>query len=186
MVFWRQDGGGSTYTSVTNPEPDYLAASPHHEAQHGTLQRQRSATIAGMLIDLDLRAFIDSQRVGRLGTVDERGRPHLVPVCFALEGDTVCSAIDEKPKRGGMLRRLRNIAANPEVQLLFDLYDDGDWMRLRYVQLRGTARIIESGDEHTRAIVMLRARYTQYASMALELSPVIAIKVERVVDWRSS
>jgi PPOX class probable F420-dependent enzyme len=137
-----------------------------------------------MPLDAELRAFIDAQRVARLATVDERGRPHAVPVCFALEGDTMYSAIDEKPKRGTTLRRLRNIAANPQVQLLLDVYDDTDWTRLRYVQLRGSARIIDADEEHALAIALLRARYAQYASMALETRPVIAVDIDRVIEWR--
>ena len=137
-----------------------------------------------MTIDPALRTFIESQRVGRLATVDGDGRPHVIPVCFALDGTTVYSAIDEKPKTDGPLRRMRNIAGNAQVQLLLDVYDDADWTKLRYVQLRGTARIIESGDEHARAIARLRVRYAQYGSMALEEHPVIAIDVERVVQWR--
>jgi PPOX class probable F420-dependent enzyme len=138
-----------------------------------------------MIIDDALRTFIESQRVGRLATVDEHGRPHAVPVCFALADDVIYSVIDEKPKRAGAkLRRLRNIEANPNVVLLLDVYDDADWSRLRYVQLRGRARIIESGEEHGRAIALLRGRYAQYAEMALEERPVIAIDVERVVEWR--
>jgi hypothetical protein len=54
---------------------------------------------------------------------------------------------------------------------------------LRFVQLRGAARIIEQGDEHARAIALVRARYAQYETMALESRPVIAIDVERVVEW---
>jgi PPOX class probable F420-dependent enzyme len=137
-----------------------------------------------MIIDEPLRAFIESQRVGRLATVDEQGRPHAVPVCFALYRDVIYSAIDEKPKRAGAkLRRLRNIEANPNVMLLLDVYEDADWSRLRYVQLRGRAHVIEGGYEHARAIALLRARYAQYAAMALEARPVIAFEVERVVSW---
>jgi PPOX class probable F420-dependent enzyme len=110
-----------------------------------------------------------------------------VPVCFALEGDTVYSAVDEKQKRADTaLRRLRNIAANPHVQLLLDVYYDDDWARLRYVQLRGRARIIDAGAEHTRAIALLRARYPQYPTMDLESRPMIAIDIERVVAWRAA
>jgi hypothetical protein len=57
---------------------------------------------------------------------------------------------------------------------------------LRFVQLRGAARIIEQGEEHVRAIALLRARYAQYETMALESRPVIAIDVERVVEWSAS
>jgi PPOX class probable F420-dependent enzyme len=139
-----------------------------------------------MIIDDDLRAFIERLRVGRLGTVDEHARPHVVPVCFAVRGDTVYIAIDEKPKAAdyARLRRSRNIAANPRVQLLFDEYDDVDWTKLRYVQLRGVARIIDGGEEHDAAVALLRHRYRQYVEMALEARPVIAIDVERVVQWR--
>ena len=37
-------------------------------------------------------------RVARLATVDPDGRPHVVPICFALDGDTLYTAVDEKPK----------------------------------------------------------------------------------------
>lgn len=139
-----------------------------------------------MKIDPTLRTFIDAQRVGRLATVDGEGRPHIIPVCFVLADTTVYSAIDEKPKNDGPLRRLRNIAENAHVQLLLDVYDDADWTRLRYVQLRGVARIIESGAEHARAIAQLRVRYAQYRQMDLESRPVIAIDVDHVVRWRGS
>jgi PPOX class probable F420-dependent enzyme len=135
----------------------------------------------------DVREFIERQRVARLGTVDEKGRPHLVPVCFALDGDVLYSSIDEKPKRqGAKLRRLRNIERSPQVQLLLDVYDDSDWSQLRYAQIRGRARIMQDGEEHARAIGLLRARYPQYASMALEERPVIAIDVDRVVAWKAT
>ena len=132
-----------------------------------------------------MSAFIDAQRVARLATVDERGRPHVVPICFARDRDALYSAIDEKPKRAGArLRRIRNIEANPQVQVLFDAYDDGDWSALRYVQVRGRARILDAGDERERAIELLRARYAQYRGMTL--GTVVAVDVERVVDWRGS
>jgi PPOX class probable F420-dependent enzyme len=138
-----------------------------------------------MIIDDDAREFVVALRVARLATVDADAHPHIVPICFALDGDILYTPIDEKPKRGDYadLRRLRNIAANPNVQVLFDVYDDGDWTGLRYVQLRGAGRILSSGAEHASAITLLRARYAQYGAMALESRPVIAVDVERVVGW---
>jgi PPOX class probable F420-dependent enzyme len=133
----------------------------------------------------DVRRFVDAQRIARLATVDEAGRPHVVPVCFALVGDHLYTAIDEKPKRGDVrnLRRLRNIAAQPDVQVLFDVYDD-DWSRLRYVQVRGRARIVEpASQQHAVAVAALRARYIQYREMGLESLPVIAVEIERAVGW---
>jgi PPOX class probable F420-dependent enzyme len=140
------------------------------------------------VIDDDARAFIEGQRLARLATVDERGRPHVVPVCFALGGETLYTPLDEKPKRGDAraLRRVRNIAARADAQALFDEYDDGDWSRLRWLQLRGRARLVEPGtSEHARAVDALRGRYPQYRAMALESRPVIALDIEQVVAWKA-
>jgi PPOX class probable F420-dependent enzyme len=130
-------------------------------------------------------AFIQSRRVGHLATVDDTAHPHVVPVCFALEEDHLYIAIDEKPKAGHpeQLRRLRNIGVNPNVQVLFDEYDDGDWTRLHFVQLRGRARVLRNGSEFQSAIRALRERYTQYRDMGLEDRPVIAVAIESFVEW---
>ncbi len=140
-------------------------------------------------IDPETRTFIDSQRIARLATVDEFCHPHVVPICFALIEDTLYSAIDEKPKAADYtrLRRLQNIAQNPRVQVLFDVYSDEDWQLLHFVQLHGAARIVTPDDAmHASAVAALRARYRQYKSMSLETRPIIAVDIERVVEWRSA
>lgn len=138
-----------------------------------------------MLFDADVRAFIESQRIARLGTVDVHARPHIVPICFALIGEVVYSVIDEKPKRGepGQLRRVRNIAEHPDVQVLFDRYDDADWSALRFVQIRGRARLLTSGEEYAGGLSALRGRYEQYLDMSLSGRPMIAVDIEAVVAW---
>jgi len=111
----------------------------------------------------------------------------LVPVCFAGIGETAYVAIDEKPKRLGdvrQLRRLRNIAENPRVAIVADVYDDSDWSRLGFVLLRCNARILEAATaEHLEAITILRQKYAQYRDMALEERPVIAADIGRVTTW---
>jgi PPOX class probable F420-dependent enzyme len=116
--------------------------------------------------------------------VDERGRPHVVPVCFVLNGDIVYIALDAKPKRVPVteLRRVRNLLANPVVQLLIDRWDE-DWSRLAYLQLRGRATIVEAGDEQALAIRLLRAKYPQYRQMPIDSAPVIRIEVLSHVAW---
>ena len=133
----------------------------------------------------ELGAFLMTQRVARLATVDAAGRPHVVPICFALDGDVLYTVVDEKPKTADFrrLRRLRNIEHTPHVQVLFDVYDDRDWSRLRFVQLRGTASVIEAGAEYDDALQLLRARYVQYNTMALEGRPLIAVHIVEVVPW---
>ena len=130
------------------------------------------------------RAFLLGQRVARLASANARGEPHVVPVCFALDGETVYVTIDEKPKRdsGRPLKRIRNLIENPAVSLVADHYEE-DWRRLGWVMLRGRAEIHYGGEEHDRAQALLRARYPQYRTMRLEALPVIAIRVRRVASW---
>ncbi len=130
-------------------------------------------------------SFIHSQRVARLGTADEHGTPHLVPVCYAFDGQCFYTPLDEKPKRvaGTKLRRVLNIEARHEASLLVDQYSD-DWSQLGYVLIHGSAEILAPANEvHAHAIKLLRMRYAQYRTMHLEESPVIAITPDRVTSW---
>ena len=129
-----------------------------------------------------VRAFVEAQAVARLATIDASGQPHLVPVCFALVDGRCYSVVDEKPKRSTRLQRLRNIEANPAATLLCDVYGE-DWSRLAWAMLRCRAEILEGGAEHAAALEVLRAKYPQYRSMALEDRPVIALTPEHVSSW---
>ena len=131
------------------------------------------------------RAFVERQRVAHLATASADGSPHVVPVCFALVGDTVYIAIDEKPKQAEAraLRRLRNIQANPRVALVFDEYDDADWSKLGFVLVRCVGRLVQGDQERVEALAALRAKYAQYRGMALEGRPLIAAEIRRVTTW---
>ena len=122
--------------------------------------------------------------VARLATVDADGRPHLVPCCFALEGDVAYSVVDHKPKRTTALRRLDNIRAHPAVCLLVDHYED-NWSALWWVRLDGTARVLTDGPEHERAIAALIAKYPQYRAVPLS-GAVVAIDVAGCRAWAAS
>jgi PPOX class probable F420-dependent enzyme len=130
-------------------------------------------------------AFIEAQRVGRLATADEDGRPHVVPVCYARDGLSFYIALDAKPKRvaHARLRRVRNILANPQAALVIDRYSD-DWSALAYLLVRGAAALLPPGDaEHTRVVALLRERYPQYLAMPIDEQPVIVLRAESVVAW---
>ena len=90
------------------------------------------------------------------------------------------TAVDEKPKRTRALQRLRNVEANPLVEVLVDHYDE-DWTRLWWVRLRGTARVVDDA----RALELLAAKYPQYAERP-PVGPVIAVTVEERVEWTAS
>jgi len=134
-----------------------------------------------MLTEVE-RAFLDGRRVARLATADSGGNPHVIPICFVAEGDTVYFTIDEKPKTGKPLKRLSNMQANPCVALVVDHYEE-DWSRLGWLMLQGRAEILDSGGEHDRAQASLRARYRQLAAMRIEPLPVVAIRIERTTSW---
>ncbi|MCB1741746.1 MAG: TIGR03668 family PPOX class F420-dependent oxidoreductase [Gammaproteobacteria bacterium] len=140
--------------------------------------------IAGSLLGETERAFLASRRVAHLATTDADGQPHVVPVCFALAGDSLFISIDEKPKRKrtGRLKRIRNLLDNPRFALVADRYDE-DWTRLGWVMLRGLAEILDSGSEHHQAQALLRERYPQYRHMQLEDLPVIALRLSTVNSW---
>jgi PPOX class probable F420-dependent enzyme len=123
--------------------------------------------------------------VARLATVDATGVSSLVPICFVVDrDDIVWSAIDEKPKSGQELKRIRNIRDNPHCALLADRYDD-DWSRLAWVLLRGRAEVVPASDA-PGALELLRAKYAQYDDMALESSYLISLPVDVAVSWRAS
>jgi PPOX class probable F420-dependent enzyme len=129
------------------------------------------------------RRFLDASRVGHLATADRDGAPHLIPVCYAVEGASLYVTIDEKPKRRDMpLKRVRNILENPQGAFVVDRWDE-DWSRLGWVMLRGPAEILRGGAEHDRAQGLLRERYPQYRTMALGELPVIALRIARVTSW---
>jgi PPOX class probable F420-dependent enzyme len=129
------------------------------------------------------RRFCERSRVARLATADAKGVPHLVPVCYAIIDDSLYITIDEKPKRTDIpLKRLRNIAENPEVAVTIDRWDE-DWRRLAWVMLRGRAEILTDGEEHDQAQAQLRERYPQYRAMELAPLPVIALRIARAAAW---
>jgi PPOX class probable F420-dependent enzyme len=131
------------------------------------------------------RTYLEAARVGRLATADAEGRPHAVPVCFALDGDRFVTPIDEKPKSVAAddLRRSRDVRENPRVALVVDHYVE-DWSELGWVQIRGTATHLDPGESgHADAVAALRGKYDQYADHALEERPVIAVEPGSVRSW---
>jgi PPOX class probable F420-dependent enzyme len=134
-----------------------------------------------------VRAKLREARVARLATVGVHSRPHIVPVCFVLDGTVFYSAIDRKPKRVApeKLARLKNIRATPQVALLIDHYYE-DWTQLWYILVRGRAKLLPQSAtaERARAIRLLKGKYVQYAAgMIGEDAPIMRISAERIVSW---
>ena len=124
---------------------------------------------------------LTTARVARLATTDPDGRPHLVPIVFALGGDTLYSAVDRKRKRSPKLRRIENARARPDVTILVDQYGE-DWSRLWWIRLRGRARVLDDGDERERALGLLAEKYPQYREEP-PAGPVLAGDGTEIRDW---
>jgi PPOX class probable F420-dependent enzyme len=133
----------------------------------------------------EARRRLGSARVARLATADAGGRPHVVPLVFALAGDTLLSAVDAKPKRTAALRRLANVAANPAVAVLADHYED-DWTALWWVRADGAGRVVDvSSAEGRRAVELLAEKYEQYRATPPG-GPVLAVDVTRWSGWSAT
>ena len=141
------------------------------------------------VLDRAARAFLARHRVARLATADASGRPHVVPLCYALAGARLYFVIDAKPKHPGgrALKRMRNIAQNPAVAVVVDDYAE-DWTSLAYLMVRGEAAIVTDTAERGRALRALRARYPQYRAMALDgpAHPVVRITPGAAHLWRAA
>jgi PPOX class probable F420-dependent enzyme len=128
----------------------------------------------------EARASFAAARVARLATAGADGRPHLVPIAFAVAGDEIVSAVDAKPKRTARLRRLANVRENPQVAVLADHYEE-DWNALWWARADGRARIVERDE---RAVELLAGRYEQYRA-GPPAGPVLVVTVVRWSGWRS-
>jgi PPOX class probable F420-dependent enzyme len=133
-----------------------------------------------------MRHRVAAARVARLATLGSAGAPQLVPFCFVLEagGDTLYSAVDDKPKRTRRLQRMRNAARDPRVSVLVDHYED-DWSRLWWARLDGRARELAAGAEAARALDLLASKYPQYRERRPS-GPVLRIEVDRWTCWEAA
>ena len=120
----------------------------------------------------------ESEPVARLATIRPDGAPRVVPICFALDGATLYTAVDEKPKRTRQLARLADIERDPRVEVVIDRYDD-DWSQLWWVRLRGHARVVERDE---RALELLSAKYPQYRDRPPQ-GPFVVIEIVERTEW---
>jgi PPOX class probable F420-dependent enzyme len=129
----------------------------------------------------EAKGRLGEARVARLATADAGGVPHVVPFVFVLDAGTIYWAVDEKPKRSRAIKRLRNIAANPNVEVVVDRYTER-WDRLWWVRAAGPARVVEGEPEEQRALALLMAKYRQYRKHP-PAGPIVAIEVARLTWW---
>lgn len=133
-----------------------------------------------------VQRFILSHVVARLATADKNGQPHVIPFCYAFNGEHFYFVVDEKPKRqtGKPLKRIRNMLENSQVSLVIDDYND-DWTQLAYVLVTGSAQLVADENEYNVALTLLRGRYPQYRVMPLSFphNTMVRIEPQKVLAW---
>lgn len=129
---------------------------------------------------MDAWESLRSCRVAILATIDPSGRPHLVPITFILEGGSLYSVVDHKPKATTDLKRLSNIEIDPRVSVLAHNYSE-DWESLWWVRIDGTAEVLRRPPEPTIGAA-LAEKYHQYRDKA-PAGPVIRVTPEIVRSW---
>jgi PPOX class probable F420-dependent enzyme len=135
--------------------------------------------------DAEAIARLASARVARLATVRPHGRPHLVPLVFALvdraDGPVAYWAVDRKPKTGPTLQRIRNLEANPAAELLADGYDE-DWSRLWWVRASVMGREVLEPEEREQALEALAEKYPQYRTQRPQ-GRVFGLELTAIRGW---
>ncbi|MGH8925934.1 MAG: TIGR03668 family PPOX class F420-dependent oxidoreductase [Acidimicrobiia bacterium] len=124
------------------------------------------------------RRLLNLARVATLASINPDGAPHLVPIVYAVIGDRLVTAVDQKPKRDLNLARLRNIRRDPRVSVLAHHYAEG-WRHLWWVRVDGTATILS---EDADAVAALKARYPQYGEYDV-VGPVISVAMDDIRVW---
>jgi PPOX class probable F420-dependent enzyme len=127
--------------------------------------------------------LLETERVGRLGFLDEEGAPRVLPVTFAVAEGRIWSAIDQKPKRSGEPARLRFLRRDPRGALTVDRYSN-DWEDLAWVQVLGSVRILDVS-QAPPGLAALSAKYKQYREVAPP-GPLLALEPERYLWWRAA
>jgi PPOX class probable F420-dependent enzyme len=129
------------------------------------------------------RELLVAAPVARLGLLDERDLPRILPVTFAVFEGALWSAIDRKPKRSAEPARLRRLRRRPQATLLVDAYFD-DWSRLAWVELRGPVSVLEASAA-PGALEALAAKYEQYRAEPPP-GPLLRLAPQRFACWRAS
>jgi PPOX class probable F420-dependent enzyme len=98
----------------------------------------------------EIRSFLrDHVHTGKLATVRADGRPHVVPIWYAMDGDELIFTTWHASVKG------RNIARDGRVAICVD----NEQPPFDYVMIEGTAQLIDDMDELRRWATRIGGRY---------------------------
>jgi pyridoxamine 5'-phosphate oxidase family protein len=90
-------------------------------------------------------AYLETQRLGRLATVDPHGAPQNNPVGFRYNAEL--GTIDIGGRNMGASRKFRNLATNPRVAFVVDDLASVQPWHVRCVEIRGHAEALSGAGE---------------------------------------
>jgi nitroimidazol reductase NimA-like FMN-containing flavoprotein (pyridoxamine 5'-phosphate oxidase superfamily) len=119
-------------------------------------------------------AFLKARELCRLATASKEGKPHVVPVIYAMDGEDVVIAIDYGTKK------LKNLKENRSVALVVDEYRPN-----RAVMIEGECEILERGKEYLRLLRLLFDRFEYYRKnpWGEGESPILKVRPVKAVSW---
>ena len=119
-------------------------------------------------------AFLRAHEVCRLATASRDARPHVVPVIYTLDGESVVVAVDYGTKK------LKNLKENRKVALVVDDYHPN-----HAVMVEGDCEVLEKGKEYLRLLRLLFDRFEYYRKNPWKEgeSPILKIKPTKAVSW---
>ena len=124
--------------------------------------------------------MLQSENVVWLSTVSPDGRPHLVPIWFSWDGETVLIA--SKPHA----KKIANLRANPSVMLALGEPDDDFDVGM----IQGTAELLDEPAAAVLPAAHLAKYRTQMAAIGLTpdeflrtYSQVIRVRPTRFLPW---
>ncbi len=123
--------------------------------------------------------LLERERLCRVATVNEKGMPHLVPVCAVLANGKIYFG------SGNDGRKVKNLEKNPQVAVTVDLYSD-DWAHIKGVMVQGTAKLFARGPRFRKIRDLLYVKYPQYrtdAALATSDSVIVEVTPTAVFDW---
>ncbi|MEJ2560577.1 MAG: PPOX class F420-dependent oxidoreductase [Anaerolineae bacterium] len=89
------------------------------------------------------KAYLQSQRLGRLATVGPDSQPHVVPVGFHYNPDL--DTIDIGGHNFARRKKFRDVQHNPRVALVVDDVPSVNPWIVRGIEIRGQVEVLETG-----------------------------------------
>ncbi len=131
------------------------------------------------MTDGELRAFLDEQRIVQVATVGPKGRPHLVPLWYVVEGG-------EGPVLRGWTyaasQKARNLERDPRATISID--DGVQYQELRGVMMECDVEVEHDPDGVAAYGMALFERYGPGGELAPEVREMVLKQAQKRVGLR--